>query len=230
MDPQQRKINSQFDDIPGIHHQFNYKISIPYIKNKKILDVGCWTGQFIKLALNDTKKVTGIEPSSDAVKYAKKNLKQATFLQGSALSLPFPNKTFDTITLLEVIEHVPTDTEIIALKEINRTLKKSGYLILSTPTNNPISVILDPAYFLLGHRHYGEKQLRRLLKKSGFTVKEIYYTAGLMRLLVSNVELLSKHLLKNKIKIPKIFYKLIEKEYENGGFAQIHIIAQKVKD
>ena len=42
-------------------------------------------------------------------------------------NLPFKSESFDTVTLIEVIEHI--DNPFSVLKDINRILKKGGFLV-----------------------------------------------------------------------------------------------------
>jgi ubiquinone/menaquinone biosynthesis C-methylase UbiE len=51
------------------------------------------------------------------------------WLRGWAVPLPFPGSSFDVITCLEVLEFTPDPIE--TLKEIQRTLRPGGWLILS---------------------------------------------------------------------------------------------------
>jgi SAM-dependent methyltransferase len=55
---------------------------------------------------------------------------------GDAGRLPFHDQTFDTVVMLEILEHLPDPT--IAIQEARRTLKKDGILILSAPFLYPI--------------------------------------------------------------------------------------------
>lgn len=221
-----RQVNKSFDEDPSIHHQFNFEISKPYIKNKKVLDIGCWTGQFEKIAITTTNKISGIDPDKYAIKFSKQKFPNLEFKVGDALNLPYKNKTFNTVTFLEVIEHVPLNTENKAISEIKRVLKPKGYLILSTPKNHPISILLDPAYFLLKHRHYSLSYLIDLLSIYDFKIKKIYITGGFWRLLSLNLQTISKIIFKKPFTFPKWLNKKINDEYYKGGFAQIHLIAQ----
>ncbi|NDJ17370.1 class I SAM-dependent methyltransferase [Myxacorys almedinensis] len=47
-------------------------------------------------------------------------------------SLPFPDNSFDVVTMLAVLEHLEHETPI--LREIHRVLKHSGKLILTVPS------------------------------------------------------------------------------------------------
>lgn len=71
-----RKVNLYFDNKPSIHHIFNFNFSKPYIRNKKVLDVGCWTRQFESLVTSYLKEIAGIDSSNEAINFAPKNYKR----------------------------------------------------------------------------------------------------------------------------------------------------------
>ena len=50
---------------------------------------------------------------------------------GDALKLPFRANSFDTVLLIQVLEHIPKPKKM--LEEIYRVLKKGGYLVLTCP-------------------------------------------------------------------------------------------------
>lgn len=224
-----RKVNLDFDQKPSFHHIFNAKFSYPYIKNKKVLDIGCWTGQFEQIASKYTKKIVGIDPGVEAIKIAKKLVPNAHFYVGNALNLKFKDNSFDTVTMMDVIEHIPKETEVKCLKEISRVLKPNGYLIISTPNAHPISMLLDPAYFLIGHRHYSEKKIRELFSLTGFKTIKVNKTGKMLRLCVPLLQMFYKHILKRKLIVPKKIKDKIKLEYEDeDAFAQINIVASKI--
>ena len=103
------------------------------IKQKNIhLDIGCGSGTFISLL--DNKMCYGIDISSKQIKYAtkkygKKNKKFYSFTK----KIPFKKSFFDSISLIELIEHL-SDKEIYFLfKEILRVLKPNGVIHITTP-------------------------------------------------------------------------------------------------
>lgn len=55
------------------------------------------------------------------------------FKKGDVLKIPFPEKTFDVVVTMEVLEHV--DNVDLALKDIHRVLKDGSVFIMSTPDN-----------------------------------------------------------------------------------------------
>ena len=127
------------------------------IKDKKILDIGCGYGWF---ELNAIKRgcsnIIGTEITENDLQTAKENINniKVQLKKGSAIDLNFHNKQFDTVVSWEVLEHIPKQTENKMFSEINRVLKNNGVFYLSTPFSNLFSDILDPAWWLIGHRHY----------------------------------------------------------------------------
>lgn len=223
-----RKFNKVIDKNPSILHRLNYRFVQPYVKDKVVLDIGCWSGQIEKLAMKDVKEIYGVDPGKEAVEFAKKHVSRAHFSIASINNLPFKNSYFDVALLLEVLEHIPKGTEIIGLREINRVLKKGGFLLLTTPNNNFISILLDPAFFLLGHRHYSENKLRELLSRSGFEIIDFSIRGGIIQALFNNISLLAKHMFNKKIEETTWIKTSIEREYKPGGFLGNCLVARKV--
>ena len=97
---------------------------------KTILDVGCGTGDFLKVCQNHNWQVTAIEPNQDARKLAKEKL-NSTILD-DLLKLNQENQ-FDIITLWHVLEHVPNLEEYII--QLKKLLKPTGRLIIAVPNH-----------------------------------------------------------------------------------------------
>lgn len=75
------------------------------------------------------------------------------------MELPFENESFDTVVCWEVIEHLPENSEHALFVEVNRVLKVGGAFSLSTPHDSLVSKLLDPAWWLMSHRHYSKGSL-----------------------------------------------------------------------
>jgi len=52
------------------------------------------------------------------------------------LRLPFADETFDAITIISTIEHVPNDGDIQTMKELRRVLKPGGALFITVPVSH----------------------------------------------------------------------------------------------
>lgn len=114
-----------------------WKSIIDIIKRYKIkgrmLDVGCAFGLLLKRTKKYFNEVHGIDISEFAISEAKRNVPDATLkiININNEELPYPDKYFDLITALDVLEH--TESIQNSLKKIASKLKDNGYLIISLP-------------------------------------------------------------------------------------------------
>ncbi len=137
-------------------------------KKKGLLDVGCGNGQML-VHLNDYKKTWGIDISARAIKIcAKKGINNVK--KGSIYRIPFNNNYFDTILLLDILEHTKPQH---ALREISRVLKRNGIIIITVPAYKILWSKWDEI-----HKHkkrYKAEVLIHELNDAGFSVKYISY-------------------------------------------------------
>lgn len=98
--------------------------------NSLHLDVGANTG-IIGMLLKTFKKcyVKGLELVPELVARCSKN--GIYCKQGEAEKLPFPDNKFDSLTIIEVLEHLHSPKR--AIKEALRVLKPGGTLVASFP-------------------------------------------------------------------------------------------------
>jgi SAM-dependent methyltransferase len=102
---------------------------------EKVLDVGCAYGYILSELNKKNFKTYGMDISQYAVKIAKQLNKTSRIDVGDIHHLvPFRSK-FDFILCLEVLEHLQTPED--AIKNMYSSLKKGGFLIITTP--NPSS-------------------------------------------------------------------------------------------
>ncbi len=128
--------------VPGDHRLKNlliedlakFRFGNQYAIHKVVLDAGCGAGQGAAyLAQNGALYVVGIDISPEAIAYARAlfPMDNLSFVVMDALRLGFSDCTFDVVTSIEVIEHLPKPEQYIS--EIRRVLKDQGVLVLSTP-------------------------------------------------------------------------------------------------
>lgn len=118
-----------------LFHKARVKSVINAIEYKgKILDVGCGTGSIL-LNLPWECKITGIDLSPYAIKkardYCSEQYRSAVFLVGDGNALPFKDNLFDTVLLIDVLEHTENPKQIVS--EIKRVLKPRGKVVVTVP-------------------------------------------------------------------------------------------------
>ena len=116
-------------------------------KGKRVLDVGCGTGNFAReIAKKDAKYVLGIDYADEAIKIAEKNNKEKN-LKFKKLDVIKLDEKFDIIVSIGTIEHM--DNPIKIIKKLKSCLNKNGKIILTTPNwTNPRGYVLMTLWFL----------------------------------------------------------------------------------
>lgn len=150
-------------------------------KNSKILDAGCGLGVFLHFAQKREFFISGVDMYKYNVESAKsmfgfKNIRLGNITK----SIPFDERFFDCITLLDVIEHF--ENPVPVLENLKKYLKSDGVFFISTPNGNwAYSLRKVP---LLGVRdktpgHVNVKPINywsEVLSSSGFEVIEERYS------------------------------------------------------
>lgn len=90
---------------------------------------GCGVGQYLGRLAQDARQAVGLDIEFERTQEARQLAPQV--LCGAGERLPFPSNTFDLILSHEVLEHVQDDRQ--AVREIMRTLKPRGRLVLFVP-------------------------------------------------------------------------------------------------
>ena len=140
-------------------------------ESKQLLDVGCGTGDFLKIALTDGWTVTGIEPNEQARKIANVKTNQNVFEINHLDNLK--EHSFDVITLWHVLEHLPKlDTHIQLFRKL---LKPNGLLIIAVPNYKSYDAAhykeFWAAYDVPRHLwHFSRKSINKLFQKENFTL------------------------------------------------------------
>jgi len=177
------------------------------------------------------KFIVGIDLDRNALCKAKKSFSadRCEFVCASAHKLPFKPCGFDAVSMFDILEHLPAGSEFDVLCEANRVLNTNGLLLVSVPNNRSIIKLLDPAYFLIGHRHYALDGIRGLLEKMGFNIYEVKYGGGVAEALSMVFLYLFKHLFDMEVPFKSFLEYLRNKEYQGKGFATLFIKAVKIE-
>ena len=152
---------------------FERIMRITGLQKGNLLDVGCAAGFFLKSIKDRYSQwnLAGCDVSEQAV---KTGISQHNFdlRKGEIVDCKYDAKSFDLITMREVIEHVAKPMK--SLNEINRILKESGFLVVQTGNMRSIvALILGKRHFYFDSVHvsyFSLKTLKYALANSGFKV------------------------------------------------------------
>lgn len=103
-------------------------------KGKKILDIGCGTGYFLKAAEEKGLETYGIDLSEEAIEIAKEMTKNSRLEAGSGESLKYSDDFFDYVACLGSLEHF-MDLEK-GLAEMVRVAKVGAKFLIIVPNKN----------------------------------------------------------------------------------------------
>lgn len=196
------------------------------VEGKEILDIGCGYGWCeLNFLQRGAKRMVGVEISEDDLSTIRKNItdERLSVYVASAIDIPFPDESFDTVVSWEVIEHIPKGTEEKMFSEVCRVLKKGGVFYLSTPHASFWAMILDPAWWFIGHRHYSRFQFARYARNAGFELENVMIRGGWWNIFSILNMYISKWVLHKWMLMSDTFVRHENKEYESAekGFTNI---------
>ena len=119
-----------------IYKDKDYEKEVDFIENifgknkpKKILEVGCGTGNYTKILLKRRYEVTAIDISEDMLKIARGKCAYK-FIEGDIRSVSINDKFDACIAMFAVMGYITENSDIIrALNNIRRHLKPNGIFI-----------------------------------------------------------------------------------------------------
>ncbi len=115
------------------------------LEGKKVLDIGCGGGILAEAMSKKGAQVTGIDMAAASLEVARLHLLESGLnidyqkITAEQFAEDHPH-TFDVITCLEMLEHVPDPASIV--NAAARALKPDGTLVLSTINRNGKSFLL----------------------------------------------------------------------------------------
>ena len=113
--------------------------------NTKILDIGCGTGQHIKLLTENDYNVIGLDNSNEMLKIAKKNNPNTRFILANALDKKqFSDKKFNVITCYYFTIYYFKDLRKL-LENISFWLREDGIFVVHLVNKDKFDPILEPA-------------------------------------------------------------------------------------
>ncbi|MGB8489941.1 MAG: class I SAM-dependent methyltransferase, partial [Bacteroidales bacterium] len=117
-------------------------------KSGDILDIGCGDGHFLYLCKQKGFNCTGVEDSKSLSSFASQKT-GTNIISGRYNRDMFPAESFDIITLIQVLEHIPDPKT--ALETASYHLHRNGILLIEIPS------ISSPGF--IAYRFTGIKKL-----------------------------------------------------------------------
>jgi SAM-dependent methyltransferase len=140
---------------------------LPLPSDAWILDAGCGSGRTLE-ELVDYGTVAGLELNPDAAEVAR-DRGCGEVQVGRLEELPWRSDSFDLITCLDVIEHVPDDRT--ALRELRRVSKPGGWLLATVPAYQALWSYHDEANH--HYRRYERATLRGAVTDAGWRLERM---------------------------------------------------------
>lgn len=115
------------------------------LQGKRVLDVGCGGGILAEGMASRGARVTGIDLSDKALSVARLHLYESNLeidyrhQSAESLAAEMP-ATFDAVTCMEMLEHVPDPASIVSA--CAAMVKPGGHVFFSTLNRNPKSYLL----------------------------------------------------------------------------------------
>lgn len=145
---------------------------------KSLCDVGCGDGRLLNMIESFVPDSVGIDVSKRAISLARAFNPSIEIVHGDVSEL---SRTFQWITLIEVLEHIP-DAEMAGfVANVSRIMDPGGYLLITVPT---VNVPLHPKHY----RHYNLEILKATLQ-SRFQIEQHWwlYKTGLLEKVLRNL-------------------------------------------
>lgn len=140
-----------------------------YQSKFNLIDFGCGTGQFLETCKDAGWSVTGVEPSPDARKVIRRDLK----VYPNILEL---TEQANAITLWHVLEHIPDLNTTLA--KLRSLLTNNGTIFIAVPNHESFDAHHYKqhwaAYDVPRHLwHFNKKNIRELLTKHNLKLVDI---------------------------------------------------------
>ena len=219
------KYSDNIEEQVTYRHLFSSKLILQY-NPKIVLDIGCGSGALLSFIPAPIFCV-GLERTEKKAIISLKNGVH-NIVVADASQTPFKNMVFDSVSMLEVLEHMPANKQAESVKEIYRILKIDSELIISVPYNYWISKLLDPAW-MLGHKHFLESEIKSLLSQNKFSIKFIEIKGGFWELTGMLNVYASKWIFGRTMVLRSVFEHRRRLEYEmyKEGIATLFAVGKK---
>ena len=157
-------------------NQWMFETIRPYCHGN-ILEIGSGIGNISHFFIQNGYSITLSDTDEYYLGQLKKTFNETNIFSIDLVHEDFREKyarffqTFDTVILLNVLEHI--DNEKQAIENCRHLVKTGGSLVVLVPAYSFLFSKMDRE--LQHHRRYTSKKLFRLVSKKKFIVKKVFY-------------------------------------------------------
>jgi len=138
-------------------------------ESPRVLDIGCGGGATLVM-LSQAGRAIGLDRAEEALRLSRSR-GRFPLVCGTAERLPFADDSFDAVTALDVLEHIPDERAAVA--EIARVCARGGLVIITVPAYQSLWSEHDEA---LDHiRRYRAGAVRKLLRDADLGTLRLSY-------------------------------------------------------
>ena len=163
------------------HHKF--RRIVKEIGNvSRHLDFGCGPGTLLNLLPKGISAV-GVDIAAPQLSYAEQHYAAPNreFIRIDSSQLPFADQSFDSVSCVEVIEHLELRHSTAIFSEFRRVLKPSGKLVVTTPNYASLWPLVEVMVNRFSGVCYEEQHITRfrhasldnLLIETGFSTAQV---------------------------------------------------------
>ena len=148
MDTYNSKYYEPLEQMMAIRHQYMSKILrdhngqdiYEFFNNKRVLDLGCGTGEFLNNYCGMGAECLGVDIKNNfkiknKINFKLVNIEANKFLKNC-------KKKFDVVFLFEFLEHLEEEDKNKLFKNLSKNLNKNAYIFISTLNKNLLSKYL----------------------------------------------------------------------------------------
>lgn len=167
-------VNFLYQNVKSITLNKKEKLISGFNTSKKLLDIGCGTGDFLLYCKNKGWEVSGLEPDTNARK--KNHEKGLKNVKDSSELFSLSKKSFGIITMWHVLEHVSELNDY--MEQLHKILQDDGRLLIAVPNPDSPDAIKYKEYWAAfdvpRHLfHFSKKNIKELAEKHNFLLDEI---------------------------------------------------------
>ncbi|HEX7010181.1 MAG TPA: class I SAM-dependent methyltransferase [Phycisphaeraceae bacterium] len=147
----------------------------------RVLDYGCGPGFLLEYLLDEPVECCGLDASAEAIRTVEQKFAGRAnwrgIVQADTPPVPYEDASFDVVTCLETLEHLPQELLAPVVGEVKRLLKPGGMAMFTTPFDEDLTQNMVYCPFCQSEFHsvqhlrsFDAASMRELLESQGLRV------------------------------------------------------------